>query len=197
MPPSTHTTLPAATTTTTLPVPTTTSTTLPGATTTTSTSPVPTTTSTTLPAATSTTTVPVPSTTSTTAPPPCRSDPECDDGDPCTEDRCTITGCRQAPLEGSEGVTCAFDAAAIGTCRDEPSFGAVNRKLSQGKNLIERAGRTSKRKTVRQLVKKASKTLRGAAALAKKLESRGKLSLDCRDAVTGVVTVVVQGAGQL
>jgi len=53
----------------------------------------------------------------------CRGQPQCDDGEACTEDSCTLNGCEHRPLEGacSDGDPCTVgDACVEGRCHGAP-----------------------------------------------------------------------------
>jgi hypothetical protein len=47
----------------------------------------------------------------------------CDDGDPCTVDLCTPTGCVHSPLSCDDGVPCTIDACVAGACTHVPATG--------------------------------------------------------------------------
>ena len=196
---TTSTSVPSATTsTTTLPPGGTTSTTLPPAGTTTTTVPPTPTTSTTVPPVATTSTLPPPSPTTTTVPPECRTDADCDDGDACTDDACTAARCEHAPRAGFAAVTCAFEAPRLGACADEASFGKVGKRLDRARALIGQAeGAAAKAKKSRKLLGKAAGAARSASTLAERLEGRGRLSPECRDAVNGVAGDVAARALRL
>jgi len=48
--------------------------------------------------------------------PPCSSDAECDDGDPCGTEACVSGACRSTPLPCDDGDGCTIDACAAGAC---------------------------------------------------------------------------------
>ena len=47
----------------------------------------------------------------------------CDDGDPCTVDTCTATGCAHSPVSCSDGVLCTIDTCVAGVCEHLPATG--------------------------------------------------------------------------
>jgi len=56
-------------------------------------------------------------------PPPPVQCTACDDGDPCTVDACTPTGCTHAPVSCDDGVPCTTDACVAGVCEHVPASG--------------------------------------------------------------------------
>ncbi len=47
----------------------------------------------------------------------------CDDGDPCTVDVCTPTGCAHSPVSCDDGVACTVDTCLAGICQHVPATG--------------------------------------------------------------------------
>ena len=47
----------------------------------------------------------------------------CDDGDACTVDTCTATGCAHSPVSCSDGVLCTIDTCVAGVCEHLPATG--------------------------------------------------------------------------
>ena len=52
--------------------------------------------------------------------PPCTSDPECDDLDPCGTEACVGGACQSTPLACGDGDACTIDACAAGVCTHAP-----------------------------------------------------------------------------
>ena len=132
-----------------------------GSTTTTTSSPPPT--STTTPE-TTTTTVAASTTTTTTLPPGCRSDAECDDGNTCTADTCTLAGCDHVVVAGLDGAECLLSAAlAVPLCPAgtiSPKLEAfATAKLRRALDLLEDAEVATKPRRQQRLLDKAEKTL--------------------------------------
>lgn len=53
-------------------------------------------------------------------PPPCTSDADCDDSDPCTEDFCDAGSCTNLPYDCEDGDVCTMDSCSEGFCFSEP-----------------------------------------------------------------------------
>jgi hypothetical protein len=152
---------------------TTTTTAPPSPTTTSSTSPLPsTTTSTIVPGETTTTTDTAPpasptttsTTTSSTVPSPCQDDTGCDDGDACTVDVCTVTGCAHVAVPGLEGAECllsaALDQALCQVDTIDPRLAQfATAKLERALARMERAAETTKPNRQRRLLDKAARAL--------------------------------------
>ena len=154
-PPATSTTTagPSSTTTTT-------STTTP----TTTTTPETSTTTTTAPEASTTTTVDTSTTTTTTLTPSCQTDTDCDDGDACTGDTCTLAGCEHIAPTGLAGAECVLSAALAEPLCPAGTIGPkleefATRKLQRALGLIREATVTTKPKRHDRLLDKAAKAL--------------------------------------
>ena len=105
----------------------------------------------------------------------------CDDGDPCTDDTCTATGCLHDPASGFAAIVCALPDASlrIGPCTGEQIPGAVTQLSDQGRTLISQAAESGWVKEVRRLVLKAAKALRSAAQQVTIAGKHGRLSPAC------------------
>jgi cysteine-rich repeat protein len=193
--PTTTTTLDGTTTTTT--------TTVETSTTTTSTTAEPTPTTTTTVAAlegTTTTTVreATPATTSSTLPIRCAGDAQCDDGDPCTVDRCAADGCTATPLAGLEGARCAVDRVSSGLCRPDDlskAFSGLLRKRVRRARKAILAAETAGSERRAKLLRIAERRLTVLTSRAVKAEKRKRhrLAAACADRVERAVGAA-QGA---
>src|SRR5262249_1197761 len=161
------------------------------------------TTSSTTTSSSSTTTVAPPPTTTTTLPkPPCviGTSTGCDDGNPCTTDTCTATGCLHDPLSGFAAVTSAFptpDPGPRGACPGQPIPQAVTQRWDQGLSLLGRASGGGRVKQTRRFLLKAAKALRGAAKQAALAGKHGHLSPACVDALRSPLTDAAARASHL
>jgi hypothetical protein len=54
------------------------------------------------------------------APPPCTTDADCDDGDPCTDDVCDAGSCTHPPYDCDDGNACTVDSCVNGWCVNTP-----------------------------------------------------------------------------
>src|SRR5213595_1299145 len=70
----------------------------------------------------------------------------CEDGDPCTVDTCTATGCLHDPASGFAAIVCALPAPGLQPCAGEQIPGAVTQLLDQSRSLISRATTSSRPK---------------------------------------------------
>ena len=203
----------STTTSSTVKVPTTTSTTLATTTstakTTTTTTSVTSTTAatssstTTTSSSTTTSLAPPPPATTTTLPsgPPCvvGTSSGCDDGDPCTVDTCTATGCLHDPASGFAAIVCALPDAGfrIGPCAGQQIPSSVTRLMDQSRSLIGRATPGGRVKQTRRLLLKAAKALRTAAKQAIIAGKHGRLSPACVDALRSPLQEAATRAARL
>ena len=104
----------------------------------------------------------------------------CDDGDPCTVDTCTATGCLHDPASGFTSIVCALPDASlrIAACTGEQIPGAVIQRSDQGRSLISRAA-SGPVKQQRRFILKAAKALRSAAQQVTIAAKHGGLSPAC------------------
>ena len=171
---STTTTTSTTSTTSTQPDPTTTSTT---------TTPTTTTTSTTTSTSTTSTEPTATSTTSTTA---------------TTEPSSTTSTTTPCPDTGFGGVGCLLRSAIPPPdCADQKMPQPVQRRVMQAASLIDRAAGTSNGKKARAFLRKASKTLKKAVALAATATGKRELSARCGDALDRALQEAERRAEQL
>jgi hypothetical protein len=113
---------------------------------------------------------------------------DCDDGEPCTADACTPSGCRHDARSGFAAATCAFDVGVppAGCAGDAPPA-SIARRFTQAKSFLDRgAGQANPRKA-RAFVAKASKALRKAAKVVEKAKRKATISSGCAAALATVV----------
>jgi cysteine-rich repeat protein len=96
-----------------------------------------------------------------------RPTPACDDGDPCTTDRCDpAIGCTADPVEGFTSVTCVLDRDTVAAACSGGLPSRIGGRIAAAKQLLEHgdaASRTSrKRKALAAAVKAAKVALRRA-----------------------------------
>src|SRR5262249_55222336 len=153
------------------------------------------TTTTSAPSAT-TTSVPGSTTTTTMRPGGCGSPAECDDGDPCTENRCSDGTCSNPPLGGTDGAQCAIEqlpapSTLCGAQTIHPKrLGTLTNKLGQANALLDKAesARTAGKRA--KLLKKARAALQLILKKAAKFGGSGKLSSECAGAISDAITAV-------
>jgi len=121
----------------------------------------------------------------------------CDDGDPCTVDTCTATGCLHDPASGFAAIVCALPAPGLQLCAGEQIPGAVTQLLDQSRSLISRATTSSRPKQTRRLVLKAAKALRTAAKQVTVAGKHGRLSPACVDALRSPLQEAATRAARL
>src|SRR5262249_25154446 len=132
-------------------------------------------TSTTTPS-TSTTT---PSTSTTTRPPACSAG-ACDDGKPCTIDRCAEDGCHHDAVVGF-AAACSACRGGLGSpgCAGVAAPPSIGRKIDHACALTTEALTTSKPKRKHQLQHRAAASLTGAAGAARKAAHKRRLPPAC------------------
>jgi hypothetical protein len=147
----------------------------------TSTTTGPTTTSTTLPGTTSSTTT---STTTTSSPTTTRPDEPCDvtacdDGDPCTVDRCVATGCGYQDAEGFAAVRCMFEGSRLDPppCASQRVADAVTRGFARAQTLVDRASAAPRPRKAKVRLRKAIRILRTAARVVRRGDLPGECAL--------------------
>ncbi len=138
------------------------------------------TTTTTTSTTTTSTTTTLPSTTTTTRPPPVRcTTGSCNDGDPCTVDRCVeATGCAYDEAEGFAAVRCMFEGSRLEPppCAGQPLAQAVTRAFGRAQSLVDRASVAPR---VRQAKTKLRKAVRLLAKASRLVRAQGNLPVDC------------------
>ena len=110
----------------------------------------------------------------TDAPPSCSS---CDDGDPCTIDRCEPSGCVHEHRTGLPGLRCALAGGRLrpAACRDERIPRIVRHRLKRAIAHVESGA-------------PAGRTLRKAARALRKARGHG-MSRGCEDALAAMIHV--------
>jgi hypothetical protein len=196
---STSTSTHASTTTTTRPQPSTTTTTTTG-TSTTSTSTSTTrasTTTTTRPRPSTTTTTTTSTSTTTTGPPaPGCVPPDCDDGNPCTVDRCEEgSRCANTEATGFDSVRCVFLRAGLQTslCSGVSLPAAITARFDRAHTLVDRAAEKPRPRQAKRSLRRAMRILKRASHVAARLGRRHKLDPDC---VTDLRRVLDDGWGR-
>jgi len=143
-----------------------------------------------------TTTTPDTTTTSTMVPIRCGGDAQCDDGDPCTIDRCAADVCTALPLTGLEGARCAVDRISSGLCRPgdlHKTFSGVLHKRVRGARkailAAESAGTARRAKLLRIAERRMAALTRATQAAARK---RRLVPVTCADRIGQAVSAAQQ-----
>ncbi len=110
---------------------------------------------------------------------------ECDDGDPCTADRCdAATGCTATPYERASWVTCGCPAEIVAECAGAALPPALGRTLTRGCTLAARAGTSGgDGRRARKFLRAAARKLRRVANRAAVAERRRRISPPCAGAL--------------
>jgi len=186
--------------------PTTTTTSVPGATTTTTTIAATTTTTVATPTDTTTTTAPgaapaPPPTTSTTLPIRCAGDAQCDDGDPCTIDRCIDAACTALPRAGFDAARCAVGRVSTGLCApadlDRSFPGFLRKRVAAAQKSLAAAEVTASATRRAKLMRAADRALARVAARAGKRARRRRQSMPaaCAERIERTVSAARQSIG--
>jgi hypothetical protein len=110
---------------------------------------------------------------------------DCDDGDACTDDRCTAEGCRHDAREGVGALRCLLEGAlAEEPCTSVPL--RVQRRVDRAMTLLVDAETAGPRKSDR-LVRRAARVLVRAAAAAKRAAKRDGITRECADVLHGTL----------
>jgi hypothetical protein len=127
-------------------------------------------------------------TTTTLPPQPCTSDPECDDGDPCTEDTCPAGVCVRTRLTGAAGIACTLPPTGVRppVCTNESLPRRTEKQYGKANGFLDRAV-TKTGKVVRRLVKKADKALKRAGRAVQVANLAGELSDECAQGIGDVI----------
>lgn len=178
---------------------TTTTTTTPDIPSTTTTSTItPTTTTSTTTTAPGTPDPPPTTTTSTTLPERCAGDAQCDDGDPCTVDRCGVGGCTALPLSGVEGAQCAVERVSSGLCAPgdlDPAFsGFLRKRVQAARRSLLAAGATASAARRAKLLRAADRALASIATRSAKIRTRRSLPGACAGRIGQAVEAARQAA---
>jgi hypothetical protein len=182
---------PTATTTTTTPPTTTTTSTAQPTTTSTTHAPATTQPSTSSSTSTSSTTAAPPSNSSTTLPTsiPCGTPSACDDGDPCTDDRCLDgQGCVSEARSGLAAVTCTCERSTPAACAGEPLPESITIRRERTCALVEGAATARVHTLARRRLKRAIRSLKDSIRLLPRARREGlsdacaaALQADARD----------------
>lgn len=146
---------------------------------------------------TTTTTTPGAATTSTTLAPACSGAAACDDGDPCTDDRCEAGTCVAVAKPGLGGLACRLErlatgatcAAAEGAARVEA---AVDARLRRARRLLVRSA-TAPLPRARRLVRRAAADLARARRAAARAARRSRITPACAASVDDALGALREG----
>jgi hypothetical protein len=116
---------------------------------------------------TTTTTTPTAPSSTTTTLPGCTGPADCDDGDTCTDDRCTAGTCANPPIPGPAGVACR-----IGTAKQPPECATLDAKLAQALSAALSKARSSVSGLAGATPKRAKKLEKAADGALKRLNPR-------------------------
>jgi hypothetical protein len=115
----------------------------------------------------------------------------CDDGDPCTVDRCVPgRGCEATPVSGAESVTCTCERAAPAACAGWALPSALGRLQARACNLFDGASAPKR-------IRKGMTALRASVAAVSKARRKHKLSGDCAGALKAELLDAAARAAQL
>ena len=133
-------------------------------------------------------------TTSTTLP-PCTTDAECDDADPCTTDTCAAPTCTHAPLTGAAGVSCQLgDLGGEAACVEGGGtlLATLQPLIDKAQTALDQIPSQTKPNKVKKLRKKADKALRKMLAKVNKAANKNPptASPDCTSALTQTITAL-------
>jgi hypothetical protein len=119
---------------------------------------------------------------------PCSGDPECDDGDPCTQDTCTAGTCVSTRLTGAASIQCGLAPEGLRppVCTNERVPPRAEKQYRKATGLIDRAT-VRGRRAVRRLIKKADKALKRVERAVDAAWLAGELSDGCAEGIGEVI----------
>jgi hypothetical protein len=103
----------------------------------------------------------------------------CDDGDPCTVDRCVATGCGYQDAEGFAAVRCMFEGSRLDPppCASQRVADAVTRGFARAQTLVDRASAAPRPRKAKVRLRKAIRILRTAARVVRRGDLPGECAL--------------------
>jgi hypothetical protein len=116
--------------------------------------------------------------------------PDCDDGNPCTVDRCEEgSRCAHDNASGLESVRCVFRGAGLQTsmCAGEPLPAAITARFDRAHKLVDRAATKPRPRQAKPLLRRAMQTLKRTSLIAARLGRRNELDPDCVTDLRGVL----------
>jgi hypothetical protein len=121
----------------------------------------------------------------------------CDDGDPCTDDVCVGgTQCRNDPLTGIDGVTCACSVPLSSLCPEQPLPASIEKLADKACTLFDDAASAPPKRQRRKLLAGAQ-LLKKAIARAGRAMKTGALPANCGEVVVQRIGAARDHARQL
>jgi len=127
----------------------------------------------------------------------CRTAADCDDGDPCTDDRCVGGRCANVARGGVEGALCQVqsehDVPLCGTEAIDPRLlKTIQVKLASAESALERASETASAGRKARLVALARRSLEAIDRKTARFVALKRISVPCAQSIDGAITAMRQ-----